>query len=112
MEKVELILDSIKLANNMVSFTDDVLESIHKLFFNWKDLFGKEDDWDDPTYGLLFYCVDFFDEMLISVKGVELPPLAPEEKMKLFYEKGKADVMATGKNILLRLEKLLEEELS
>ena len=80
MEKVELILGSLKHANNMVSFTDDVLESIHKLFFNWKYLFGKEDDWDDPDYGFLFYCVDFFDETLISIKGAALPSLAQEEK--------------------------------
>lgn len=112
MEKTGKILESIKLVKNMIAFNSEALDSIHKIYFNWSNLFGTEENWDDAEYAFLFYCIDFFDETLINVGESKLPPLSREEKMKLFYDKGKGEVIETGKNILLRLEELLQQQLN
>ncbi len=107
MERFELILESIKLAKNMIAFNSEALDSMHKIYFNWSNLFGTENDWDDPEYAFLFYCVDFFDETLIDISESKSSPLSKKEKMKLFSENSKEGVVKAGKHILKRLEKLL-----
>lgn len=112
MERFELIFESIKFAQNMISFNSQALNSIHKIYFNWNNLFGTEKDLDDPEYAFLFYCVDFFDETLVNISEEKLPPLSKQEKMNLFCKNGKEGVVQTGKRILVRLENLLHQEKS